>query len=94
MGFQAIIEGNSPVIMHGVTRGIDFASEANREKAAIVSRRGGDTGSEEARLRELETLASPWHNNNGGSAIPERARRTILEARARTRRQGPQVRQT
>ena len=60
MGFQAIIEDSGPVVMHGVIRGIDFASEANREDAAIVSRRGGGTGSGEARLRELETLASPW----------------------------------
>ena len=93
MKFRVVIQGNSSVIMHDVISGMDSASDANREKAAIVSKRGRNTESEEARLRELETLTSLWYNNSGEFGIPERALRSMLEASARTRKQGPQVRQ-
>ena len=93
MKFRVTIEGNSPVIMHDVIGNMDTDSDANREKAAIISKRGGHTESDDARLRELETLTSLWFNENGEFGIPERAIRSMLEASARTRKQGPQVRQ-
>ena len=93
MKFRVTIDGNSPIIMHDVIGGMDFNSDANIEKATITSKRGGLTESDAARLRELETLTSLWSNFEGEFGIPERALRAMLEASARTRKQGPQVRQ-
>jgi hypothetical protein len=93
MQFRITIVGNSPIIMHDVNGTMDTTSEANREKSAITSKRGGRTESEEARLRELETLTSLWFTFRNEFGIPERALRSMVEASARTRKQGAEVRQ-
>jgi len=94
MQYVVTIKGDSPLIMHDVIGGMDETSPANKEKKDITSRRGNNrTESDDARLRELECLTSLWFTTRNEFGIPERAIRAMIEAAARTRKEGPAVRQ-
>ena len=91
--YSVTIAGNSPLIMHDVIAGMDGTSAANREKASITGKRGKRQEADEARLRELEALTALWLTVRNELGIPERAIRAMIEASAKTQRQGAQVRQ-
>ena len=91
---RIIINGDSPLITNDVITGMDDTSEANIEKNVLNRKKESNkTESEKARIRELECLTSIWTTLRGEVGIPERALRSMIEASAKTLRQGPQVRQ-
>ena len=93
MQYQFRISGISALLMHNGAAGLDTRSADSREIAAIAAKRGGNrTETEEGRLRELECRRSLWLDEGGAPAIPATAVRAAIEAGARRRKQGPQVR--
>lgn len=80
--------------MHNGSAGLDTRSPANLEKAEITRKKGSNrTESDDARLRELETLTSFWLDSSDAPTIPATAIRRCIETAARKLRQGPQVRE-
>ena len=93
MQYRFRISGISPLLMHNGAAGLDTRSPLSREIAAITAKRGGNrTESEDERLRELECQRSLWLDADGAPAIPATAVRAAIEAGARRRKQGTQVR--
>ena len=93
MQYRFRISGISPLLMHNGAAGLDARSPISREIATIAAKRGGNrTESEEKRLHELECRRSLWLDEGGAPAIPATAVRAAIEAGARKRKQGPQVR--
>lgn len=93
MQYRLKIAGISPIIHHNGAAGLDTRSPISREIAAIAAKRGGNrTEADEDRLRELECQRSLWLDESGAPAIPATAIRATIEAGARKRKQGPQVR--
>ena len=93
MLYAVKIDGLSPIIHHSAT-GLDPLLPINIEKAEITSRRGSNrTEADDARLRQLETVASLWLDSNERPAIPAAAIRSVIETGARKLRQGPNVRE-
>ena len=93
MQYRIKIAGISPIIHHNGAAGLDTRSPVSREIAAIAAKRGGNrTEADEDRLRELECQRSLWLDESGAPAIPATAIRATIEAGARKRKQGPQVR--
>ena len=93
MLYRIVIEGVSPIIHHSAA-GIDPSATINIEKAEITRKRGSNrTESDDARLRELETVGSLWLNAGNEPTIPGAALRAVLETGARKLKQGPQVRE-
>ncbi len=93
MQFRLKIAGISPIIHHNGAAGLDTRSAISREIASITAKRGGNrTEADEDRLRELECQRSLWIDESGAPAIPATAIRATIEAGARKRKQGPQVR--
>ena len=80
--------------MHNGAAGLDTRSAANLEKAEITRKKGSNrTESDEARLRELETLISFWLDESSAPTIPSAAIRGCIETAARKLKQGPDVRE-
>ena len=93
MQYRITIRGISPIIHHNGAAGLDTRSAISREIAAIAAKRGGNrTEADEDRLRELECQRSLWLDESGAPAVPATAIRATIEAGARKRKQGPQVR--
>ena len=93
MQYRITVSGVSPIIHHNGTAGLDTRSPVSREIAAITSTRGGGrTEPDDDRLRELEAQRALWLDEGGAPAIPATAIRAAIEAGARKRKQGPQVR--
>ncbi len=92
MLYRIRIEGISPIIQHSAS-GLDDLQPINQEIKAITSSRGSRTEAEDARLRQLETIASLWLDANEQPTIPAAAIRSNIEKAARKRREGPQVRE-
>ena len=93
MQYRFRIAGISALLMHNGAAGLDSRSAISREIAAIAAKRGGNrTETDEERLRELECQRSLWLDEGGAPAIPATAVRAAIEAGAKKRRQGPQVR--
>ncbi|MDE0463407.1 MAG: hypothetical protein OXH93_13405 [Caldilineaceae bacterium] len=93
MQYRITVSGVSPIIHHNGAAGLDTRSAVNRQIAAITPKRGGDrTKVDDDRLRELEAQRALWLDESGAPAIPAAAIRAAIEAGARKRKQGPQVR--
>ena len=93
MQYRIKVSGLSPIIHHNGAAGLDTRSPVSREIAAIAAKRGGNrTAADDDRLRELEAQRSLWLDKSGAPAIPATAIRAAIEAGARKRKQGPQVR--
>ena len=93
MLYRIRIDGVSPIIMHSGA-GIDRFLPINVQRQEITSRRGSNrTATDEARLRELETIASLWLDHEDKPTIPPSAIRAVVETGARKLTQGPQVRE-
>ena len=93
MQYRITVSGLSPIIHHNGTAGLDTRSAVSREIAAIAAKRGGNrTAADDVRLRELEAQRSLWLDENGAPTIPATAIRATIEAGARKRKQGTQVR--
>ena len=93
MQYRITIDGLSPIIHHNGAAGLDTRSLVSREIAAIAAKRGGNrTAADDDRLRELEAQRALWLDESGAPAIPETAIRAAIEAGARKRKQGMQVR--
>ena len=93
MQYRITVNGVSPIIHHNGAAGLDTRSPVSREIAAITAKRGGNrTAADDVRLRELEAQRSLWLDEGGAPTIPAAAIRSSIEAGARKRKQGPQVR--
>lgn len=93
MQYRITVNGISPIIHHNGAAGLDTRSAVSREIAAIAAKRGGNrTEPDDDRLRELEAQRALWLDESGAPAIPATAIRAAIEAGARKRKQGPQVR--
>ena len=81
--------------MHDVIAGMDNTSSANIEKKWTVTSKRGNRD----RIRwkpdfvNIEALTAIWLTVRNDVGIPERALRSMIEASAKTQRQGAQVRQ-
>ena len=95
MLYDITIRGTSAIIMHNGVTGLDPNNEANIEKATLTRKKGSNrTASDEARIKELETLVSLWLADDGTTpTIPAGALRSCIETAARKLKQGPQVRE-
>ena len=94
MQYRITIQGETPLITHDVIAGLDVTSDANAEKSVLARKRAATrTESDEARIRELDCYVSIWTTESGEIGVPRRALRAMLEASAKTLRQGSQVRQ-
>ena len=93
MQYRITVSGVSPIIHHNGAAGLDTRSAVSREIAAIAAKRGGNrTAADDERLRELEAQRSLWLDEGGAPTIPAAAIRSSIEAGARKRKQGTQVR--
>ena len=93
MQYRITVSGLSPIIHHNGAAGLDTRSPVSREIATIAAKRGGNrTAADDERLRELEAQRSLWLDKSGAPTIPATAIRAAIEAGARKRKQGPQVR--
>ena len=93
MQYRIKVSGLSPIIHHNGAAGLDTRSAVSREIAAIAAKRGTNrTAADDDRLRELEAQRSLWLDKSGAPTIPATAIRAAIEAGARKRKQGPQVR--
>ena len=93
MQYRITVSGVSPIIHHNGAAGLDTRSAVSREIAAIAAKRGGNrTAADDERLRELEAQRSLWLDESGAPTIPAAAIRSSIEAGARKRKQGTQVR--
>ena len=93
MQYRITVSGVSPIIHHNGAAGLDTRSAVSREIATIAAKRGGNrTEPDDDRLRELEAQRALWLDESGAPAIPATAIRAAIEAGARKRKQGPQVR--
>ena len=93
MQYSITVSGVSPIIHHNGAAGLDTRSAVSREIAAIAAKRGGNrTAADDERLRELEAQRSLWLDEGGAPTIPAAAIRSSIEAGARKRKQGTQVR--
>jgi len=93
MQYQFRISGISAILMHNGAAGLNTRSAVSREIATITAKRGGNrTETDDERLRQLECQRSLWLDAGGAPAIPATAVRAAIEAGARKRKQGPQVR--
>ena len=93
MQYRIKVSGLSPIIHHNGAAGLDTRSPVSREIAAIAAKRGGNrTAADDERLRELEAQRALWLDESGAPTIPPTAIRAAIEAGARKRKQGPQVR--
>ncbi|MYH63062.1 MAG: hypothetical protein F4148_15330 [Caldilineaceae bacterium SB0675_bin_29] len=93
MQYRITVSGVSPIIHHNGAAGLDTRSAVSREIAAITAKRGGNrTAADDDRLRELEAQRSLWLDEGGAPTIPAAAIRSSIEAGARKRKQGTQVR--
>lgn len=87
------IEGASPIIQHSAS-GLDPLLPLNVEKGEITKKRGSNrTDTDEARLRQIETLISLWLDANEQPAIPAAAIRGVIETAAKKLKQGAAVRE-
>ena len=94
MRFEFHLAGVSALIQHNGAAGLDTTSPDSREIAEIAAKRGVNrTDVDERRLRELECRRSLYLGADGAPAVPEAALRSMIEASARKRRQGPLVRE-
>ncbi|MDE0078579.1 MAG: hypothetical protein OXO50_13740 [Caldilineaceae bacterium] len=93
MQYRITVSGVSPIIHHNGAAGLDTRSAVSREIATIAAKRGGNrTEPDDDRLRVLEAQRALWLDESGAPAIPATAIRAAIEAGARKRKQGPQVR--
>ena len=93
MLYTVTIDGITPIIHHSA-QGLDPLLAINNERAEITRKKGSNrTESDDARLRELDTIGSLWLD--GRNALPSRrpAIRGCIETGARKLKQGPQVRE-
>ena len=95
MLYDITIRGTSPILMHNGVTGLDPNNAANIEKATLTRKKGSNrTASDEARIKELETLVSLWRAEDEKTpTIPAGALRSCIETAARKLKQGPQVRE-
>ena len=93
MRLQFTLAGVAPLIMHNLAAGLDTRSPVSREIAEIAAKKGGNrTDVDDLRLQELECQRSLYLGADGKPTLPPAALRAMIEAGARTVRQGPQVR--
>ena len=93
MLYRIVIEGVSPIIHHSAA-GIDQFLPINEQKKEITRKRSSNrTASDEARLRELETVGSLWLNADNEPTIPRAALRAVLERGATKLKQASQVKE-
>ena len=93
MRFQFTLTGVAPLIMHNLAAGLDTRGPVSREIAEIAAKKGGNrTDVDDLRLQELECQRSLYLGADGKPTLPPAALRAMIEAGARTVRQGPQVR--
>ena len=93
MRLQFTLAGVSPLIMHNLAAGLDTRSPVSREIAEIAAKKGGNrTDADDLRLQELSCQRSLYLGADGKPTLPAAALRAMIEAGARTVRQGPQVR--
>ena len=93
MQYRITVSGVSPIIHHNGAAGLDTRSPVSRQIATIAAKRGGDrTEVDDNQLRELEAQRALWLDESGAPAIPATAIRAAIEAGARKRKQGTQVR--
>ncbi len=93
MQYRITVKGISPIIHHNGAAGLDTRSALSREIAAIAAKRGTNrTTADDERLRELEAQRSLWLDESRAPTIPATAIRAVIEAGARKRKQGTQVR--
>ena len=93
MRLQFTLAGVAPIIMHNLAAGLDTRSPVSREIAEIAAKKGGNrTDADDLRLQELECQRSLYLGADGKPTLPAAALRAMIEAGARTVRQGPQVR--
>ena len=93
MRLQFTLAGVAPLIMHNLAAGLDTRSPVSREIAEIAAKKGGNrTDADDLRLQELECQRSLYLGADGKPTLPAAALRAMIEAGARTVRQGPQVR--
>jgi hypothetical protein len=92
MLYTVTIRGITPIIHHSA-QGLDPLLPINSERAEITRKRGSNrTASDDARLRELDTIGSLWLEGETPT-IPAAAIRSCIETGARKVKQGPQVRE-
>lgn len=92
MLYTVAIAGVTPIIHHSA-QGLDPLLPINRERAEITRKKGSNrTESDDARLRELDTIGSLWLDGETPT-IPASAIRGCIETGARKLKQGPQVRE-
>ena len=93
MRLQFTLAGVAPLIMHNLAAGLDTRSPVSREIAEIAAKKGGNrTDADDLRLQELSCQRSLYLGADGKPTLPPAALRAMIEAGARTVRQGPQVR--
>ena len=93
MRLQFTLAGVAPLIMHNLAAGLDTRSPVSREIAEIAAKKGGNrTEPDDLRLQELSCQRSLYLGADGKPTLPAAALRAMIEAGARTVRQGPQVR--
>ena len=93
MLYAITIEGTSPIIQHSAA-GLDPLLPINEEKRQITSRKGSNrTPTDDARLRQLETVTSLWLDANEQPTVPASAIRAVIEKGARKLKQGTDVRE-
>ncbi len=92
MLYTVTIDGITPIIHHSA-QGLDPLLAINNERAEITRKKGSNrTESDDARLRELDTIGSLWLDGETPT-IPASAIRGCIETGARKLKQGPQVRE-
>ena len=90
MRLQFTLAGVAPLIMHNLAAGLDTRSPVSREIAEIAAKKGGNrTDVDDLRLQELECQRSLYLGADGKPTLPPAALRAMIEAGARTVRQGP-----
>ncbi len=91
MLYDVRIEGETAIIQHS-SDGLLPGNPFTKEIQTITSRRGTNrTESDDARLRQLETLNSLWREGDTVT-VPPQAIRACIEDAARKTREGPDVR--
>lgn len=91
MLYDVRIEGETALIQHS-SDGLLPGNPFTKEIQTITSRRGTNrTESDDARLRQLETLSSLWREGDTVT-VPPQAIRACIEEAARKTREGPDVR--
>ena len=94
MLYHVRIQGETPIIQHS-SDGLLPGNAASKEIKTITGKRGTNrTESDDARLRQLETLNSLWREGDTNTiTVPPQAIRACVEEAARKNRQGGPVRE-